>query len=383
MPATRMETRLEQVEAHLKQLPAMEEALIDVKAQMAEFRTVVTHLTQRMEEFLPRTSNPQGLATVTESHNISPGESPIHSQTPHFDRHPSIPPSQNQHLPTRATDLYAYQARPYVKKIKMPLFDGGQTEVWLYQAEHYFALHEMSEPAKLGAVKICLMGPAQVWLQPEENKHPFVTWHELKVQIALRFESAKAMTIRQRFLMMQQETMAGAYREGFELLTLHLNDVFEATLVVAFINGLDPRIRADLMVRPPETLQDTIRVAVRIKGKNRILSQLDPCRGSGLSPRSEPFLARCGEPRAPPWPNYKPKSQSKLMLTPPTRSPQRNSIGPSSPLLLSELTQTGSSSRKTSSHNSSCQPLSQFKRFSVVEAQAKREKGLCFRCDDR
>lgn len=202
MTTTRMETRIERVETDLKRLPAMEKTMTDIKIEMGEFRIAIMHLTQRIEEILPQMSDPQGLANVTKasgSRNTNPAEhqrtsTQIHPQTPLSDQNQSYPQYQNQLVPS-----LTYHVDTNIRKIEMPLFDRERLEVWLYQAEHYFALHEMTEPAKLRVVRIHLIGPMQLWLQSKEKKRPFITWHELKAQQTLRFEDVEAMTIRQRF----------------------------------------------------------------------------------------------------------------------------------------------------------------------------------------
>lgn len=88
------------------------------------------------------------------------------------------------------------QTESDIRKMELLQFDGNWPEIWLYQAESYFTLHQMVEEAKLRAARICFIGSAQIWLQIEENKHPFVTWIGLKTQMSRRFRGAQTMAFR-------------------------------------------------------------------------------------------------------------------------------------------------------------------------------------------
>ncbi|KAK9111041.1 hypothetical protein Scep_018560 [Stephania cephalantha] len=90
--------------------------------------------------------------------------------------------------------LVPYKSGPEVRKIKMPLCDGENLIVWLNQAYHCFALHEMNEVSKLRAARICSIGAAEIWLQTEERDHPFKSWGEFKLQLSLWFTEAEPPT---------------------------------------------------------------------------------------------------------------------------------------------------------------------------------------------
>lgn len=52
-----------------------------------------------------------------------------------------------------AVPIRGYRTKPNVRKIKMTIFEGKDPELWIYQVEHYFALHEFSPASKLRAVR--------------------------------------------------------------------------------------------------------------------------------------------------------------------------------------------------------------------------------------
>ncbi|KAK9168998.1 hypothetical protein Syun_001138 [Stephania yunnanensis] len=74
---------------------------------------------------------------------------------------PPDPPQSGEFDPSAESSVrrgQSYRSGSEVRKIKMPTCDGENPLVWLNQAEHYFALHEMSELSKLRAARICLIG---------------------------------------------------------------------------------------------------------------------------------------------------------------------------------------------------------------------------------
>lgn len=63
------------------------------------------------------------------------------------------------------------------------------------------------------------------------------------------------------------------YRQAFEIMSLYLEDLSEANLIEVFINGLDDRIKAELLGHPRESLKAVVELAQTMEVKSAALSQ--------------------------------------------------------------------------------------------------------------
>ncbi|KAK9125773.1 hypothetical protein Scep_014619 [Stephania cephalantha] len=129
---------------------------------------------------------------------------------------PPDPPRSGEFDPSAESSVrrgQSYRSGSEVRKIKMPTCDGENLLVWLNQAEHYFALHEMSELSKLRAARICLIGPAQIWLQNEESETPFNRWTELRAQLCRRFTETNPLYLRRPFFAIKQDPTVAEHRK--------------------------------------------------------------------------------------------------------------------------------------------------------------------------
>ncbi|KAK9106331.1 hypothetical protein Syun_022342 [Stephania yunnanensis] len=345
MPS-RMEARVESLEEQLKQIPKELQRIPALETAVGEMRTELRELMDQIRD-LHRRSVP----AVTDQDRRRKYSTPADPPDPGFRGH-----FQGVGRPDLV--IPPYRSGPDVRKIQMPTCNGEDLLVWFNQAEHYFALHEMAEESKLRAGRICLVGPAQIWLQMEEKTTPFTSWIGLKEQLARRFMDADPLSLNQQFFSIRQDASVAEYRQRFELLYLQLDGLSETHAIAVFINGLADRIRLEVMVEPPRTLSAVVDRATQIERKHR---QGD---AMGLSPR--------GGPRSQSCPGPSPQSMSS----------------PPGPTVRSEPKASGPSSSSSLSPSSSKHATPQvsppkFKRLTEAEAEARRKQGLCYRCDAR
>lgn len=205
MSSTRMEARIDVMEMELKKIPEIEGSLEEMTVQMGDMRVAMDRFTQRFEELMVGTKSPtwtRGEGSSSEA-NRDKAKAPIEVEAPStFPLHRSV-----ESLPATVAMSGSHLFRrvdPNVRKMELPLFEGKDAESWIYRAEHYFELHHFSEEAKLRAVKICLSGPALIWLKTEERREKIESWLELRAMMLNRFRESHCYDLRERFFAIKQ-----------------------------------------------------------------------------------------------------------------------------------------------------------------------------------
>lgn len=89
-------------------------------------------------------------------------------------------------------------------------------------------------------------------------------WEELKVQVLRRSLCAQ-------FLALRQTAMVKEYRRQFEKLASPLQNLSEEVLECNFINGLTPRIRAEVQLLCPMGLEQIMDVAQRVEERDQMI----------------------------------------------------------------------------------------------------------------
>ena len=165
-----------------------------------------------------------------------------------------------------------------------------------------------------------------------------VHWEEIKLLLLKKFRSSRVGSLHEQFLAIHQEDSIGDYNRMFIVQLAPLDNVLDEVALSTFINGLKPEMRTELRVFEPTTWNRAMNLANRIKEKLQAAAQ-----ARGLNP-----------PRT--WMNTK-----------------------------STMSNSGSTKIEQTFYNggSTTKPLGEIRRMTNSEMQAKREKGLCYSCDNK
>ncbi|KAA0055926.1 transposon Tf2-1 polyprotein isoform X1 [Cucumis melo var. makuwa] len=63
--------------------------------------------------------------------------------------------------------------RSKFKKVEMPIFNGTDPDSWLFRADRYFKIHNLSDSEKLTVAVISFDGPALDWYRSQEEREVF------------------------------------------------------------------------------------------------------------------------------------------------------------------------------------------------------------------
>ncbi|KAA0057269.1 transposon Tf2-1 polyprotein isoform X1 [Cucumis melo var. makuwa] len=106
--------------------------------------------------------------------------------------------------------------RSKFKKVEMPVFTGTDPDSWLFRADRYFKIHNLSDSEKLTVAVISFDGPTLDWYRSQEEREAFKGWQDLKQKMLVRFRSIRDGTLVGRFLTIKQETTVEEYKNRFD-----------------------------------------------------------------------------------------------------------------------------------------------------------------------
>ncbi|XP_052192138.1 uncharacterized protein LOC127801242 [Diospyros lotus] len=244
-----------------------------------------------------------------------------------------------------------YQSDLRGKRLEMPIFEGENPNEWIFRAERYFAVNQLTDEEKIESATLCFKAAALSWFQWETRQRGIRSWEGLKQGILGRFRPTQEGLLEERFLALRQEGSVKEYRLKFETMAAAVPDVPEAFLEGQFLNGLNPEIRAEIRVLQPRGLDRIMVVAQNIEDKNVALQN-------------------CHRATRP--------TKSGYSITPTIAS--RMSPVPAKSLGSSQKSVNMPGPRFHPTGNGGNFP---FKKLSEAEWKARREKGLCFHCDEK
>lgn len=227
-------------------------------------------------------------------------------------------------------------------KIDFPYFGGDGPREWLRKPQKYFQIHQVEEEMKVGIAEMYFKGKADIWFHGFISNYPHADWNLFSKEICWRFAENTAEEIIEVFIKLWQKGSIFKYQEQFEesksQVMISLPHLPESYYIFVFTSGLKDEIKSMVKIIQPHTLAKAFEIA--ILQENTI---------TALSRNSKSFK---------PYPTTK------------WSSPFPKPIDPTLKLLLT-----------TKSKNPS-NPL-KFKVITPSDFQAKREFGLCYKCDEK
>ncbi|KAL5831742.1 hypothetical protein ACOSQ4_017096 [Xanthoceras sorbifolium] len=266
------------------------------------------------------------LTSNQETNPFAPAESSHHNHQPSADR-------DHNHLPSERIRS-SIDCRHHHLKLSFPKFNGEDPMGWVFKAEQYFEFKEIAMDQQVQLASFHLEGIALQWHRWLTKFRGPMTWNEFTKALLLRFGPTDYEDPSEALTRLKQTSTVSAYQEMFEELSHRVDGLPKNFLVGCFIAGLRDEIRLDVKIKQPRSLTDAIGVARLIEERNGLLRKgSSNFRPSGTAPKAMP-------------------NNSVGVLGPPPVNKPNNGVSP-------------------------------FKRITSQEAKERREKGLCYYCDDR
>ena len=242
---------------------------------------------------------------------------------------------------SRGTQQGGLQTR--FSRLDFPRFNGENPTGWIYKAEQFFHYKKTEANEKVLLASFHLQDDALEWYQWFEQSQPNVQWEEFTQALCIRFGPSDYEDFDEALAKLQQTGTVREYQTQFERLAARVRQWPQRALVGSYVGGLKEEIRAEVKLFRPTILLHAASLARLLEEK--------------LSKQRRPiFTATPPRPSLSQPPPYKPS----LLPTP-------TPIKTTTPFHPSNRTTTSST----------------FKKLSWAEMQVRREKGLCYNCDER
>ncbi|KAJ8751592.1 hypothetical protein K2173_016841 [Erythroxylum novogranatense] len=291
----------------------------------AEFRTEITELVAKQEATLQKQEETLDKVNANYNHLSSMIQnlvSDFHSFKLASTSTPSPSRPVSDQLSVKNNSPSNVTNSKHTLKLHFPKFDGEDPQGWLFRE-------------RLQLASFHLEGNALQWYRWYFNYHTLDSWNDLSHAVLVRFGPTEYEDPAEALSRLKQTSTVAVYQDTFERLTQQVSSLPEKFLVSSFIAGLKDEIRLDVKLKKPTSLSDAF-------GAARIVEEK-------LQLQRRPFSA--------------PKTTG-LAFSKPTPVP---SIAPGL-LGPGPMVKSGPSN---------------FRRLSSQEARERREKGLCFYCDEK
>ncbi|KAK6163034.1 hypothetical protein DH2020_002875 [Rehmannia glutinosa] len=151
-----------------------------------------------------------------------------------------------------------------IPKIEFPRFDGSHPRSWILKCKGYFKLiPNIPDSHKVTLASMHFEGKAAQWYQNFSMKQEDITWNQFVDIISARFEELREAKIIAEFNKLKQTGSYGDYVEKFEelkacMLLLNHGEYSEEYFIASFVSGLSEELQSFITMFNPSTLQQTI-----------------------------------------------------------------------------------------------------------------------------
>lgn len=251
-------------------------------------------------------------------------------------------PKPKEHIPYPGGSV-SFNPSP---KLDFPRFDGTNPRAWLLRCRGYFkVVNSILEHDKVTIASIHFDGPALEWYAQISQTNHNISWEQFVEMITARFDDLKEGKILAEFSKLKLVHSLEDYIAKFSELKSYFlmfpdTTYTESYFINTFIGGLSAEMQICLFLSEPTTLQSAIDLARQQEATIEVASKRNRVFTKSIS--SHPSVQQKPFPQNPPSPSFNTKAHN---YTPPTLQ-------------------------------------SHWKILSISEMRARREKGLCYNCDE-
>jgi len=224
-------------------------------------------------------------------------------------------------------------------KLDFPKFDGSDVLQWIFKAEQFFDYYNTPDDQRLIIASVHLEKEVVPWFQMQARNHAFPSWVAFTRALEMSFGPSPYECPHSDLFKLTQSRSVHEYYVKFTALANRVQGITSEALLDYFVGGLRQDIRRDVLVQDPKTLMRCVSLAKLFEEKYAAQHKFY---GPKSSP-SNPLL---------------PTATHSLKTT--ALPPLLNKSTPSPPVTKAMI-----------------------KKLSPAEVQLRREKGLCFTCDEK
>ncbi|GAU45274.1 hypothetical protein TSUD_99960 [Trifolium subterraneum] len=243
--------------------------------------------------------------------------------------------TQSRPTPTPTPPPYPPPQPPHFlprMKLDVPKFDGTDAMGWIFKISQFFDFHQTTEEERLTVASFYMEGPALSWYQWMHKNNQINTWFGFLQALEMRFAPSYYDEPSSALFKLVQKTTVNSYLIKFERLTNRIVGLPQPFLLSCFISGLSPEIRREVQALRPLSLTQATALAKLQEDKIEDRRRLFKTKTSASTTTT----------------NALPSSSNLPALLPNPKPPNRVN----------------------------------FRKLSPEEMANRREKGLCYNCDE-
>ena len=246
-------------------------------------------------------------------------------------------------------------------KMEIPKFNRTDPHGWVFRVEEFFDFHGTPEPLRLRIVSFHMEGPAAGWYQWMKANNLLSSWKAFLLSLKHRFRASLYEDHQGNLSKLTQTATVAEFQLAFEDLMNKVTGISEPLLISFFITGLKSDIRRELLFSRPSTLMEAFALA-------------------------RAYETRCEEIKqsARPWHKWSSSNAANTSTVSSTRQHVVTAV-PTGPF---QTTTPAPASPPTTIGHKQTPPIAPtpalpIRRLTPTELREKREKGLCYNCDQK
>lgn len=240
-------------------------------------------------------------------------------------------------------------------KVEVPRFDGTDVEDWIFKIKEFFELYSTPLNQRIRISSLHMGGAAFKWYQWLVENDIHYTWPEFVDALLLRFGRTVYDDPKAALKRVVQTGTVAEYYSAFEGVATQIKGLAEEFYVSFFIEGLQEHLQCDVLLAQPANLQAAVAIAKLHERKHAKVQALN---------RS-------------PYSRYNTFSKGGSNFSPVSAS-SGGSFGVSNDVVS---TGKGGVVSKSANETPVVSKETSYKKLTVAELKARREKGLCYYCD--
>lgn len=164
-------------------------------------------------------------------------------------------------------DLSKNESRLAGKKVKLPLFEGGEPVAWITRAEIYFDVQNTSDARRVKLARLSMEGATIHWFNLLMETEDDLSWEKLKKSLIARYGGRRLENPFEELSTLRQTGNMEEYVEVFELLSSQVGRLSEEQYLGYFMSGLKPPIRRRVRTLNPVTRMQIMRIAKDVENE--------------------------------------------------------------------------------------------------------------------
>ncbi|XP_078447009.1 uncharacterized protein LOC144715877 [Wolffia australiana] len=158
-------------------------------------------------------------------------------------------------------------------KMEAPKFRGDDVEGWVRGMERFFQVQEVVSEDRIDVAMANLEGEALQWYLWTTDRYTFLGWNDFKIQIGKRFDETLADNIKHQFMDIKQTGTVKEYRKEFERLSVYLPPMPEDIMYDIFLKGLKTEIQTEMDIEEFVGLRRLMDLALKTEKRLKALWQ--------------------------------------------------------------------------------------------------------------